>query len=316
MNKIAQFENVSKFYGNVVAVENLSFEVHAGEVLAFLGPNGAGKSTSLKLMQGLRKPSEGKISVFGNSPSDLIVKKQMGVTPQDLDFPSNLSVKEILRMVCWAYRSSRESELLGYLQLTALQSRKAGGLSGGERRRLGLACALAGSPKLILLDEPTTGLDVESRRLLWDVIGEQQRLGTSILLTTHYLDEVEKLAHRVIVIDHGQKLFEGSVLQIKSRVEFQKIEFEVPEKTEVPLLDCISSEMHGRNCKLIVKNADETVRQMVTMNIPFQHLQVSAASLEEAFLQFRKMHPTTRTVAPKRFFFGRRRPRASEGKTQ
>lgn len=316
MTKLAQFENVSRFYGNIVAVENLSFEVNEGEVLAFLGPNGAGKSTSLKLLQGLRQPSEGRITVFGDRPTSLNVKRQMGITPQDLDFPANLSVKEVLRMVCWAYGSARESELLSRLNLNQLQSRKTGGLSGGEKRRLGLACALAGAPKLVLLDEPTTGLDVESRRLLWDVIAEQQRQGTTVILTTHYLDEVEKLAHRVIVIDHGQKLFEGSVLQIKSRVDFQKIEFDLPENLELPELGCISTERKGRKCILIVKSADDTVRRMVTMNLEFQHLNVSAASLEEAFLQFRRLNPTTRTVAPKKLFFRRRRKPTQEGRTQ
>lgn len=285
---LAEFDQVSKSYGRAKAVESLSFKVFAGEVLAFLGPNGAGKSTSLKLLQGLRQPSSGKIRVFGQSPHEKSVRQRVGSTPQDLDFPVNLRVSEILRMVCWTYGSSRAEALLERLQLTEIAEQKAGVLSGGEKRRLGLACALAGSPELLLLDEPTTGLDVESRRLLWDVIHEEQKRGATVLLTTHYLDEVEKLAHRVIVIDHGQKLFEGSVLQIKARVDFEKVQFDLPEVYELPVLDYLSIERKGRHCTLLVKSADEMVRELVRRQVPFQHLHVNAASLEEAFLQFRQ----------------------------
>lgn len=289
IENLVEFEKVSKVFGTVRAVEDLSFRVFAGEVVAFLGPNGAGKSTSLKLLQGLRRPTRGRVKVFGMDPWEVPARAKLGVTPQDLDFPANLKVREVLRMVCWAFGADREKSLLSRLRLEDLAHRKTGGLSGGEKRRLGLACALAGSPRLLLLDEPTTGLDVESRRLLWAVLTEERKRGASILLTTHDLDEVEKVADRVIVIDRGQKLFEGSVVEIKRRVNFQKIEFYLSADHSLSGLESVSIHRQGERCQVISRNADHFVREMVRLQIPFRHLQVTAASLEEAFLQLRQV---------------------------
>lgn len=284
---IVEFASVGKSFGDVRALQDISFSVFPGEVLAFLGPNGAGKSTTLKLLLGLRQPTTGKVKLFGDSPHSLTAKRRIGVTPQDLDFPGNLTVLEVLDLVCSTFGEKNCRALVERLELSEFAHRKTGGLSGGERRRLGLACALAGKPDLILLDEPTTGLDVESRHLLWKVIQEEQARGAAVLLTTHYLDEVEKLAHRVLVIDRGQKLFEGSVAQIKSRVDFHKIEFELAEGTPL-VLDCVSIERSGNRVKVIAHDSDYTVRELVKKEIPFSYLQVSQASLEEAFLQFRR----------------------------
>ncbi|PWU16486.1 MAG: ABC transporter ATP-binding protein [Bdellovibrio sp.] len=289
MNEVvAEFQSVSKTFGRVKAVTDLSFQIHRGEILGFLGPNGAGKSTSLNLLQGIRHPSQGKVSLFGRSPQSLEAKRKLGVTPQDLDFPSHLNVREVLRMVCWAHGRGREAELLQRLSLQKIAERRTSVLSGGEKRRLGLACALAGAPELILLDEPTTGLDVESRYVLWEVVQQEREKGTTIVLTTHYLDELDKLGDRVIVIDLGQKLFEGSVRQIKSFVDFQKLAFDLPKGFELVGINHLSLQRDDQSCVLIVADADETVRQLVHNNVPFQNLHVSSASLEEAFLHFRR----------------------------
>lgn len=285
---IVRFDKVSKSYGKVMALRQLSFEVYRGEILAFLGPNGAGKSTTLQCLMGLRKPTFGSIQIFGGSPQDRKVRQRIGVTPQDLDFPPQLKVSEILKMVGRAYHSQADQEVLSKLELDKLMDRRAVGMSGGERRRLGLACAVLSKPELLVLDEPTTGLDVESRRLLWDVIQLMQKNGTTILLTTHYLEEVERLAHRVIVIDQGTNLFQGSVAEIKSSVDYRKVEFE-SKILDLPS-DIIfdSKEKRGDQWTLWSRLSDDTVRGLVASEIPYQHLTVTGASLEEAFVQLRK----------------------------
>lgn len=285
---VLRFENVCKQYGQFVAVQNLSFSVKAGEVLAFLGPNGAGKSTTLQCLLGLRHPTSGTIELFGGKPTDLQVRRNVGATPQDLDFPPQLKVKEVLDHVARAYEVALDPDLSEKLNLGKLLDRRSSGLSGGERRRLGLACALVPKPKLLILDEPTTGLDIESRRLLWEVIFSVHKQGTTILLTTHYLEEVENLADRVILIDHGQKMFEGSVEQIKSTVDYRKVQFS-SDLLHLPAEITSESSEHRGDCwTLWTHNSDETVRALIAKGIPFKDLTVTGASLEEAVVQIRK----------------------------
>lgn len=288
---IVRFDKVSKAYGKTMALRQLSFEVFRGEILAFLGPNGAGKSTTLQCLMGLRKPTFGSIQIFGGSPLDRKIRQRIGVTPQDLDFPPQLKVGEILHMVGRAYHTTVDSEIVYKLELGSLLERRTQGMSGGERRRLGLACAILSRPELLVLDEPTTGLDVESRRLLWDVIQLIQKNGTTILLTTHYLEEVERLAHRVIVVDQGTKLFQGSVAEIKGSVDYRKIEFQ-SSVSELPKNVVFESqERRGNQWTLWSRLSDETVRGLVASETPYQHLTVTGASLEEAFVQLRKGRP-------------------------
>lgn len=286
---VARFKDVSKKFGAVTALANLSLEIRRGEILAFLGPNGAGKSTSLKLLTGLRSASGGAIELFGQSPQSAVARQRVGMTPQELDFPPHLKVHEVLELVALAYGQCGIQAWKERLDLGPLWERKTQGLSGGEKRRLGLACALLGKPELLLLDEPTTGLDVEARRALWDVIRQEKSRGTTICLTTHYLDEVEALADRVIVIDQGEKLFEGSVDEIRRRVEVQKIEWHANDETERALqegrIPCLSFERKGAWQIVFARESDETIRALVRENLPFHHLTVYPASLEEAFLQ-------------------------------
>lgn len=291
---VASFADVSKAYGGVQALRSLSLEIRRGEVLGFLGPNGAGKSTSLKLLTGLRRASSGQIKLFDEDPASRRARQRVGMTPQELEFPNHLKVREILRLLALAYGRGEPEIWKKRLDLGRLWDRKAQGLSGGEKRRLGLACALIAGPDLLLLDEPTTGLDVEARRLLWQVIREEQKRGVTICLTTHYLDEVEALSDRVIVIDQGQKLFEGSVKDIRRRVEIQKIEFEadptLDSKLSVPGVDIpfLNHERRGETLILWSRDSDATLRALVKNEVAFRHLSVHPASLEEAFIQIRR----------------------------
>lgn len=304
---VCEFRGVGKSFGGFTALRDLDFAVAPGEIVGFLGPNGAGKSTSLKLLTGLRRPTAGTVRVFGGSPTDLAVRRRVGMTPQELEFPPTMKVREVLAFLALAYGRRGGTPASGLaapevwrerLELGKVWDRRTQGLSGGEKRRLGLACALIAEPELLLLDEPTTGLDVEARRLLWEVVREQRRRGVTILLTTHYLEEIEALSDRVIVIDQGRKLFEGEVKEIRRRVRMSKIEFELPagtaaggardgriDFTKIPHLnfECRDS----RHYLLWTRDSDESLRALVEAGVDFRHLSVHPASLEEAFIQLR-----------------------------
>lgn len=192
---VAQLRGVWKRLGNVEALQNVELDVERGEIVALLGPNGAGKTTLVNILLGLRRPDRGTVAVFGPT----------GATPQGMGFPPTLRVREILDFTRAHYADAVDTEtLLARFGLEALARRQAGGLSGGETRRLAVAVAFAGSPSLAVLDEPTTGLDVESRRAVWDAVRTFASQGGAVLLTTHSLEEARALADRVVLIAHGR----------------------------------------------------------------------------------------------------------------
>lgn len=287
-NVVVQFEQVSKHFGSVVALKGLSLKIRRGEVVGFLGPNGAGKSTSLKLLTGLRRPSAGQVRLFGEDPQSESARRRVGMTPQELEFPPHMKVGEVLAFLALSYGRGTPEIWKDRLDLGRFWARKTQGLSGGEKRRLGLACALIASPDLLLLDEPTTGLDVESRRLLWQVVRDEQKRGVTVLLTTHYLEEIEALSDRVIVIDQGQKLYEGTVHEIRRKVEMQKIEFEVSGSGDLSQIPVLNIERKSQHVTLWTRDSDATLRLLVEKAIGFRHLSVHPASLEEAFIQIRR----------------------------
>ncbi len=269
---VLEVSNLTKNYGKKLVLKGINFSLKAQEIVAFLGPNGAGKSTTLKMIMGLRKPAQGAVSILGFSPDKFEVKNKIGYTSQELDFPAFLQVKEILKFVHAHYAEPVSiQEILQRFSLTELQHESAGGLSGGEKRRLGLACALLGRPKLLILDEPSTGLDIESRNSLWKEITKFREDGGTILLSTHDLNEVEVIADRVLLIDEGQILIDGTIAEIKKRIEFQKISFECD----------------GKHFAEMVQDADAYVRQLVTSKPNFSKLEIHPITLEEAFLKIR-----------------------------
>jgi ABC-2 type transport system ATP-binding protein len=205
-------EHAEKRYGDLVALRSVDLTIDPGEVVGLLGPNGAGKSTLVSLVVGLRRPSGGRVRVFGGDPRDWRARRRIGVTPQDMGFPPTLRVREILALAR-AHGSPRTSvqELVERFALAGLERRQAGGLSGGQRRRVALALAFAADPDLAVLDEPTTGLDVESRRSAWEAIASFARDGGSVLLTTHSLDEARALARRIVVLSRGTVVADGDV---------------------------------------------------------------------------------------------------------
>jgi ABC-2 type transport system ATP-binding protein len=212
---VAELRGLHKRYGKVEALRGVDLRIHPGELVALLGPNGAGKTTAVNVLLGQRRPDAGSARLFGQDPTAPAARQSVGATPQQSGFPGNLTVAEVVDLVRAHYPNpTSTSELLGRFGLSGVARRRAGGLSGGQARRLAVALAFAGRPRLVVLDEPTTGLDVESRRGLWEVVRAFVAEGGSMLLTTHYLEEVQALASRVVVIAGGRIVAQGSVAEI------------------------------------------------------------------------------------------------------
>jgi ABC-2 type transport system ATP-binding protein len=202
-----------KRFGDVVAVDGLDLTVASGECFGLLGPNGAGKTTTIEICEGLIPPDEGVVEVLGQrwDRDERALRERLGIQLQETKLAEKLTVEETVRLFRSYYARGREVEdVIAVVQLEEKRSARVGKLSGGQKQRLALACALVGDPELLFLDEPTTGLDPQSRRQLWDLITELKASGRSIVLTTHYMDEAERLCDRVAIVDHGRVIALGT----------------------------------------------------------------------------------------------------------
>jgi ABC-2 type transport system ATP-binding protein len=202
-----------KSYGDVVAVDNLELEVRPGECFGLLGPNGAGKTTTIEICEGLTTPDAGEVVILGRrwGQDDRSLRELLGISLQETQFSEKLTVAETLRLFRSFYpRGPTAREVIDLVRLGEKSDARVGQLSGGQRQRLALACALVGEPELLFLDEPTTGLDPQSRRQLWELIEGFRARGRSILLTTHYMEEAERLCDRVAIVDHGRVIAQGT----------------------------------------------------------------------------------------------------------
>lgn len=280
---VARAVGVTRRFGSTVALDRLDLDVGAGSLVGLLGPNGAGKSTLISLLVGLRRPDEGRVELFGGSPRDAANRLRLGTTPQETGLPATLRVGEVLDFVSRHYPDPLPpGELLERFGLTGLQKRQTGGLSGGQKRRLAVALAFAGRPRMVVLDEPTTGLDVEGRRTLWEGVRAFHAEGGTVLLTSHYLDEIENLAERVVVVAKGRTIADGDVDQVRGLVSVSTVSLR--SDTAPPLDGTVRSERAGDRWDLWTTDADALVRRLVRDEVPFCDLQVRTASLEEAFL--------------------------------
>ena len=276
-----EFENVHKSYGEKRAVDGLSMKVEEGEVLCLLGPNGAGKSTSINMMLGLTRPDSGTIRLFGKNPTSDAARAQIGVTPQDTDFPLALTSREILQLVRSHYLHPKPvDQLIEAFQLEEIIDRRTSGFSGGERRRLALALAFCGNGKAIFLDEPTTGLDQKSRRAFWDYAADYAASGASFIITTHHLEEIENIATRICLLVDGKIRYSGSAEEIRARVNRQKMRFYAVDKPEING-HLIESAGDGR-WLINTGDSDDVVRALVSQKVEFTGLEIQPCSLEEA----------------------------------
>ena len=227
MNQMAvSCERLRKTYGTVVAVADVSLTVHRGECFGLLGPNGAGKTTTIEILEGLLTPDAGDVEVLGlrwasDAPR---LRQRLGIHLQETQMAEKLTVEETLRLFLSFYPRGRTvEELLQVVELEGKRTSRVGRLSGGQKQRLSLACALAGDPDLLFLDEPTTGLDPQSRRQLWMLLEQFRSRGGTILLTTHYMEEAEFLCDRVAIVDHGRIIALGAPKELIARLGAPKV---------------------------------------------------------------------------------------------
>jgi ABC-2 type transport system ATP-binding protein len=280
---VAELSAVTKRFGTTAALDGVDLRVEAGETVALLGPNGAGKTTALAVLTGLRRADGGHAALFGLPPSDRRALARIGVTPQETSFPQTLRVGEIVDLVRRHYADPLPAgEVLASFGLDHLERRQAGGLSAGERRRLAVALAFAGRPRFVLLDEPSAGLDVESRRELWRAIRDFAAGGGTVLLTTHHLEEADELASRVVVLEAGRVVASGSPAALRSRARMKRIRLRAAPIPDLPEVASVSRE-DGR-LTLYTEDAEGVVRRLVREEVPMEDLEVASASLEEAFL--------------------------------
>jgi ABC-2 type transport system ATP-binding protein len=286
----AQLENVTKRFGPVEALAGLSLEIDTGELVALLGPNGAGKTTVLSLLLGLRRPDAGSAHLFGRDPREPAARSTVGMTPQESALPQLLTVREVIELVRAHFRAPFDTaDVLDRFALSALEARKAGGLSGGEKRKLAVALAFVGRPRLVVLDEPTTGLDVEGRHGLWRVVGEYVAGGATVLFSTHYLDEAEAHASRVVVLNRGRGVADGSVAAITAQVGLTRVAFSLDG--ELPALPgVVRSDRSAGRWTLDCRDSDQVVRALVDRRVAFSRLEVRSAPLEEAFRALTEPH--------------------------
>jgi ABC-2 type transport system ATP-binding protein len=212
-----RIRGLKKAFGDVRAVDGVDLEVAPGECFGLLGPNGAGKTTTIEICEGLTEPDDGVVELLGLSwkTSALELRQRIGIQLQETQFPDKLTVEEAVRLFRSFYRRGIAlDEIIGTAQLEEKRKARIGGLSGGQKQRLAMAAALVGDPELLFLDEPTTGLDPQARRHLWDLVDGLKRAGRTIILTTHYMDEAERLCDRVAIMDHGKVIALGTPQQL------------------------------------------------------------------------------------------------------
>lgn len=223
--QIIEAKNLVKKYGTLTAVDGISFHINAGEFFGFLGPNGAGKTTTLKMIYGFSPLSEGSLTILGLNPKDDLrnIKRKIGVAPQEMSLDPDLTVIQNLKIFARYFDLTKDQtekkceELLSFFHLKEKATQPIDHLSGGMKRRLLVARALINDPEILILDEPTTGLDPQSRRVMWERLSELKQKGVTILLTTHYMDEAEELCDRIVVIDYGKIIEEGRPKELIAR---------------------------------------------------------------------------------------------------
>jgi ABC-2 type transport system ATP-binding protein len=279
-----ELSNVSKRFGEVQALQEVSFTINAGEVVAVLGPNGAGKTTSISIMLGTRLPNAGKALLFGMQPRDLRARKRIGVMLQESGVPGMLKVEEIVELFGAYYpRPLPAAQAIAMAGLQEKAKNLVKDLSGGQRQRLYFALAVCGNPDVLFLDEPTVGMDVEGRRHFIDEIGNLATLGRTVVLTTHYLEEADQLARRVIVIDRGRIIADSTPAEIKSRVAGKRITFTTTQQLPEGL-PLTGLRVEGTRVRLLTNEPESVLRELFSRGIEMQQLEVSGADLEEAFV--------------------------------
>jgi ABC-2 type transport system ATP-binding protein len=300
-----RLHDLRKTYKDVVAVDGLDLEVQVGECFGLLGPNGAGKTTTVEICEGLTEPDSGGVEVLGKSwiSNEAQLRQRLGIQLQDTQLSEKLTVYETVRLFHSFFRQGMQvSEVIARVQLEEKQNSRVGDLSGGQKQRLALACALVGDPDFLFLDEPTTGLDPQARRQLWELIEEFKQSGRTILLTTHYMDEAERLCDRVAIMDHGKKIALGTPRElIAENCAEHMVEFmagSAAKLLDVPALRAIAGvrDVRTEDGVVLLQVAElhtavpALLAELTRQNVPLTELRTHSATLEDVFVMLTGRH--------------------------
>jgi ABC-2 type transport system ATP-binding protein len=280
-------DGLTKRFGSVVAVNNLSLTIEPGEVVAFLGPNGAGKTTTVDMMLGLAKPDAGTVRVYGEKPADAVAHGRISAVMQTGGLLKDLTVAETVRMTGSLFGRTRPvAEVLKRAGIADIADRRVGKCSGGQQQRLRFAMALLPDPDLMVLDEPTTGMDVEGRREFWGAIREDAKRGRTILFATHYLDEADAYADRIVLVRSGEIVADGSAAEIKGLASGRTVRATLPGADPVALaglpgVDQV--EVRGESVLVHASDSDGVARYLLD-NTSARDLEITSRNLEDAFI--------------------------------
>ncbi|WP_203364343.1 ABC transporter ATP-binding protein [Bacillus sp. REN10] len=291
MTEVIKAEQVSKLFHDKKAVDDVSFSIHSGEIVAILGPNGAGKTTMISMILGLLNPSSGNVEVFHQKPKEKSVREKLGTMLQDVSVMHGLKVKELLDLVRHYY--PHPHSLTKLIALTGLNEEdlktRVEKLSGGQKRRLNFALALAGNPDLLILDEPTVGMDLTSRKHFWKTIQQLAKEGKTIIFSTHYLQEADDVASRILLFKEGQIIADGKPTDIKAKFLTRTVSFQA--NTAIPLTQMKAwpsvQQVRQQNGRFYIEtnNSDDVLAQLFAEKTGARDIQVEQGRLETAFEQ-------------------------------
>ncbi|WLW52413.1 ABC transporter ATP-binding protein [Streptomyces sp. YU58] len=286
---VVAFDQVSKAYGDVRAVDGLTLSLRAGETVALLGPNGAGKSTTLDLLLGLKNADDGTVRLFGTTPREALVAGRVGAMLQSGGLMDEVTVEELVRLACALHpKPYPVSDVLSRAGIARFADRKVDKLSGGQAQRVRFALATAGDSDLIVLDEPTTGMDVTTRQGFWATMREQADQGRTVLFATHYLEEADAIADRVLVLHRGRLLADGTAAEIKAKAGVRRISFDLAGRIDeqalrgLPFLTTLA--VSGPTVRIQSSDADATVHALYGLGLYPRNLEVAGLGLEQAFV--------------------------------
>ena len=301
---LAQLRGIHKRYARTIALDGIDLSLHRGEVLALLGANGAGKSTAIGLMLGLLAPDQGETALFGQAPGALAARRRSGVMLQSAGIPDNIRVAELLDLTRSYYPTPRSvADCVALAGLEGLLDRNYRRLSGGQQRRVQFALAICGNPEVLFLDEPTTGLDIDARQRMWATIRTLVAAGTGVLLTTHYLEEAEALADRVVVLNRGRVAAAGTMHDVRALVSQRRIRcLSALDVERIAAWPGVRSATRGHDgnpvrIEILTDAAEAVARRMLAEDATLSELEIQRAGLAEAFLELTRDNADDATPA-------------------
>jgi len=286
MSIILQVSNLVKHFGDLTAVNDVSFNIHAGSCVGLLGPNGAGKTTTIELMEGIKTPTSGNIT-YNGKPLGQQFRNEAGIMFQNTALQEFVTVKEMLIQFSRFYpKTENIDQLVKDYSLEEFLHQDTRKLSGGQKQRVLLAIALINQPKILFLDEPTTGLDPQSRHNLWEQVRRVKDNGATILLTTHYMEEAYELCDEIAIMDHGEIIAHDAPDALLAR-HFNDVVVQLREQDILPLIgeEAFGATYRNGNAHIVTSDVNSTVKKLLQLKVPLEHLRIRARDLEDLFLE-------------------------------